>query len=91
MKYYENESFTHRYAKELLADKLSIIEKINDHCEFNGIKWRKNYGVFKELKFYESSDPYYFELSDGLIPFSGFNNNGIDNRTILLIFFHDIH
>jgi hypothetical protein len=80
MKYYENESYMHKFAKDVLADKLSMIEKLNDSCEFNELKWRRNYGVFKELKFYETSNPYYFELSYGLLPHTGFDNNGIDKR-----------
>ena len=80
MKYYENESFTHKYAKEVLANKLSAIDKSNDSCEFNGIKWRSNYGVFTELKFHETSHPYYFELSDGIITYNGVDENRVDKR-----------
>lgn len=81
MKYYETESLMHRYAKLVLAKRLSEIEKESgDSCEFNGIKWRKNYGVFTELKFYETSNPYYFESSEGLLPHTGFDSNGIDKR-----------
>lgn len=81
MKYYENESYMHKFAKDVLADKLSMIENLNvsDICEFNQLKWRPSYGVFKELKFYETSSPYYFESSDGLLPHTGFYN-GIDKR-----------
>jgi hypothetical protein len=80
LKYSENESFIHKYAKELLAKKLSEINKNNDSCEFKNIKWRSNYGVFTELKFYETSNPYYFELSDGLVEHTGFDENNIDKR-----------
>lgn len=68
MIYQERESFTHRLAKELLAKRLSSLEEADDYCCFNGLTWRRNYGVFTELKFYETSDPYYFECSDGLLP-----------------------
>lgn len=63
----ENESFLHKHAKDLLSDELIKTEiKMQDFCEYNVLRWRKNYGVFKELPFYESSDPYYFESSEGL-------------------------
>lgn len=80
MKYCETESFTHKFAKKLLFDKLKEIDKLNDYCEFNGLKWRSNYGVFTELKFYETSNPYYFELSNCLLPHKGFDAQGNDLR-----------
>jgi hypothetical protein len=60
------ESYKHLCAKEVLAGWLRDIEKGKDFCELNPIKWRSNYGVFTELPFYETSDPYYFELSKGI-------------------------
>ena len=61
------ESFKHKAAKELLFNWLKECEKINiDYCELNPFSWRKNYGVFIELPFHESDDPYYFELSKGI-------------------------
>lgn len=70
MKYEHRESFMHKHAKDVLVNRLVQIEKENDYCEFHGLKWRKNYGVFTELKFYETSDTYYFETSGGLLPYN---------------------
>lgn len=67
-KFEERESFKHKLAKELLAKWFKDAETGNDFCELAQFKWRKNYGVFTELKFYDKSDPYYFELSKGLDP-----------------------
>lgn len=64
--YIQRESYLHRFAKNLLAKELKQIDKSNDSCSFGGLSWRKNYGVFTELAFYETSSPYYFELSKGL-------------------------
>lgn len=80
MKYYHNESLMHKYAKDVLSNRLSEINKLNDHCEFNEIKWRSSYGVFTELKFYETSTPYYFETSGGIKPYLGTNQDGSDKR-----------
>lgn len=54
-------------AKDLLVSWLKKEEENSDFCNFCGIAWRKNYGVYSELKFYTTSHPYYFELSEGLI------------------------
>lgn len=80
MKYYETESFAHRCAKEILTSYLQRLEDKNDFCEYHGLSWRKNYGIFPELKFYETSEPYYFETSYGLREFVGHDENGIDLR-----------
>ena len=77
---YDNESDTHREAKEFLAAELQKIDKAQDDCNFNGIKWRSNYGVFTELKFHATDEPYYFETSDGLIEYTGHDVDGIDLR-----------
>jgi hypothetical protein len=62
----EKESFKHKLAKELLYSWLVNEEKRSgDSCKFGPLSWRCNYGVFMELKFYETSDPYYFENSEG--------------------------
>lgn len=64
------ESFMHLFAKNLLVRWLKEAEKDSDllgFSEFCGIEWRKGDGVFSELPFYETSDPYYFEISGGLL------------------------
>lgn len=67
MKKFENkESYKHLFAKELMVKWFTDEEKNNDYCNVAQFNWRSNYGVFPELKFYETSDPYYFECSDGL-------------------------
>lgn len=49
----ERESYLHKTAKELLSLWLT---------ESNlGLPYAKNTGIFTELKFYETSTPYYFE------------------------------
>jgi len=65
-KYIERESYKHLYAKNLLAKWLRKIDENNDYCNFSQLNWRSNYGVFEELKFYETSDLYYFENSECL-------------------------
>lgn len=74
MKYDYHESFKHKTAKELLHSWLKEIHDDNtidysiEHPFGKALPfyWRKNYGVFIELPFYTSSDPYYFECSGGL-------------------------
>lgn len=68
-KFEQNESFLHLKAKELLFVWLSDINKKNDDCNLYPISWRRNYGVFMELPFYKTDSPYYFECSEGLIPY----------------------
>ena len=63
----ELESFKHKAAKELLASWLRNLDNTQDGCLLSPISWRSNYGVFEELKFHETDDPYYFEMSSGLI------------------------
>ena len=69
-KFIEKESYLHKMAKELLASWLREEEdkaKFDGMpCSFCGIKWNRNYGVFVELPFYETSRPYYFEESKGI-------------------------
>ena len=62
----ELESYKHKCAKDILFNWLKEADK-NEFCEVAQIKWRSNYGVFKELKFYTTSTSYYFETSEGLI------------------------
>ena len=66
-KFIEKESFKHKLAKQLLASWLRDLDKTQDGCSISPISWRSNYGVFEELKFHETDDPYYFEMSEGLI------------------------
>jgi len=63
----EKESYKHKLAKELLYQWLvNEEERSGDYCTFGPLKWRANYGVFMELKFYETSSIYYFECSEGI-------------------------
>ncbi len=73
----------HKCAKDLLVqwlrDKEDKYGSAGFHTSINhnteGLTWRANYGVYSELKFYETSDPYYFEHSGGII------NPGKKNET----------
>ena len=62
------ESFKHLMAKNLLAEWLRELDNNYDFCKIGKVSWRSNYGVHKELPFYETSSPYYFEQSKGLNP-----------------------
>lgn len=64
----EKESFKHKMAKDLLHGWLSELDKV-DGAELHPFRWRKNYGVYKELKFHETDDPFYFECSKGLFDY----------------------
>lgn len=66
----EKESHKHKLAKELLASWFNKQDKTQDFCQVAQFNWRSNYGVYTELKFYETSDPYYFESSVGLRDYS---------------------
>jgi len=66
-KFIHRESFKHLFAKNLLKKWFLESEK-DGSCEVAQFQWRGNYGVFAELKFYETSDPCYFEVSGGLDP-----------------------
>jgi len=61
----ERESFKHRLAKDLLYKWLIESERSKNFIW--PFVWRPGYGVFKEMRFFESSRPYYFEESDGLM------------------------
>lgn len=63
-KFIAKESFKHLMAKDLLHKWLCDEEKKSDICRLYPFNWRVNYGVFKELIFYEKSSPYYFEDSE---------------------------
>ncbi len=60
------ESYKHLYAKKVLADWFREEDKKHDYCKVAQFEWRSNYGIFEELAFYSTSDPYYFECSDCL-------------------------
>jgi hypothetical protein len=62
----EKESYNHKFAKNLLASWLRDLESKDDFCSLNPFNWRRNYGVFEELKFHKGDDLYYFECSDGV-------------------------
>lgn len=74
------ESYKHLFAKNLLKRWFLEQEKTEDFCQVGQFKWRSNYGVFTELEYYETSDPYFFECSVGLIEYSGQDDDGIDKR-----------
>lgn len=61
------ESFKHLYAKKLLLEWLRELDEKQDFCTFGDITWRSNWGVHEELPFYNTSDPFYFEQSFGLL------------------------
>lgn len=70
MRYQEKESLLHLYAKQTLHKwLLEAQEPNNDGGILKPFSWRLNYGIFMELPFYETSDPYYFEQSKGLIDY----------------------
>lgn len=74
------ESYKHLFAKNLLKRWFLEQDHQLDFCSVAQFKWRSNYGIFTELEFYETSDPYYFETSKGLKEFCGYDNNYIDKR-----------
>lgn len=61
----EKESSKHRLAKNLLYKWLTDSERSREFIW--PFVWRPGYGVFKEMRFFESSKPYYFEESEGLV------------------------
>jgi hypothetical protein len=79
-RFIERESYKHLFAKNLLKKWFIEQDVSKDHCEVAQFKWRSNYGVFTELKFYETSEPYYFETSGGLLEYTGNGVNGTDLR-----------
>lgn len=64
-KFNQKESGFHFSAKEILWKWL--VEQDKHDAGLCPFSWRNNYGVFMELPFYETSSPYYFESSGGLI------------------------
>lgn len=72
-----NESYAHNLAKMLLATWLTEVEnevpENHKHGKFCGLTWKKNYGIYVELPFYETSHPYYFELSKYIKPYHEIN------------------
>jgi len=76
----ERETFSHRFAKNLLAKWLREEEAKNDHCKIEPFEWRRNYGVFTELRFHNKDEFYYFEQSDTLEAHLGFDDKGVDKR-----------
>lgn len=77
-KFEQNESFLHLDAKARLTSWLRALDENNDGCSLYPFHWCSNYGVFDELPFYESSHPYYFEQSGGLLDRQYYN---IENKT----------
>lgn len=78
----ERESYKHLFAKNLLKKWFLEQDNSEDYCQVAQFKWRSNYGIFTELKFYETSSPYYFELSGGLKEHEGFDEKYVDKRGI---------
>jgi len=79
-KFVSKESYKHSCAKDVLYNLLIEAEKENNnelYASVGQIKWRPNYGIFKELVFYNTSTGYYFETSKGLK--EGLNGN-IENQ-----------
>lgn len=78
------ESFKHLYAKKLLTKWLREIDEDpkTDGGSLGQISWRSNYGVYEELPFYNTSDPYYFELSKGLNWFNDDGSDKLDPRSL---------
>lgn len=80
-KFKEKESYKHLFAKELLAKWFQEEEINNDFCNVAQFSWRANYGVFTELKFHKTDDPYYFENSEYLYT----DNEEFDRGPILFV------
>ena len=53
--------------RELLRHGFCQAERLNNYS-LGPIEWRDNYGVFENLPFHRSDNPYYFENSAGLLP-----------------------
>ncbi len=79
-KFVKRESRKHNQAKNILKRWFSEQERLNDSCRVAQFKWRTNYGAYSELMFYETSDPYYFEQSKGLLEYAGTTKTGRDRR-----------
>lgn len=80
-KYEYKESYLHKSAKDLLVTELKREEQKNeDYCSFGKIAWRTNYGIFSELPFHETDDLYYFECSEGIKKYDGYDENSNDKR-----------
>lgn len=80
VEFIQRESYKHLFAKNLLKKWFLEQETTQDFCNVAQFKWRSNYGIFTELEFYETSDPYYFENSGGLIEYRGHDENYLDHR-----------
>lgn len=65
------DTYTKLFAKQLLAHWLQSQDKTQDACCLGPFHWRSNYGVFVDLPFHKSDEPYYFEASAGLMDFEG--------------------
>lgn len=61
-KYVDNQSYLHRKAVSVLTNWLRAIERSKKPCEFGELAWRRNQGIYSELKFHENNSPYYFEF-----------------------------
>lgn len=77
-KFVHTESFLHLDAKKRLVEWLRFLDENSDGCSLYPFHWQSNYGVFEELPFYETSHPYYFEQSKGLLDRQYYN---IENKT----------
>jgi hypothetical protein len=68
MTFNPKESYKHLIAKQLLAKWLRDEDYNNEYCNVAQFHWKSNYGVYEELKFFETSQVHYFENSKGIIP-----------------------
>lgn len=83
--YTEKESFKHKVAKNLLTKWLKMVD-VGLSSDIKPFVWRRSYGVYAELKFYESSRPHYFEDSLGLVdPGKSVDFMDIDRGKILFV------
>lgn len=78
----EKESYAHAMAKDILYSWLKDSEKATKDSQNKvaQFEWRNSYGIFKELKFYTTSDEYYFEQSKGLKEDSDFDRFNIEHQ-----------
>lgn len=91
MIYNPKESYKHLLAKKLLAKWLREEDNSNLYCNVAQFHWKSSYGVFEELKFFETSQVHYFENSKGIIPdiekddFYGLFDPNVDRGKILFV------
>ena len=65
-------------AKEILFKILREEDMSGDSSKIAQFHWKRNYGVYKDLPFYESDNSYYFEESKGIIPYDERDEKCVD-------------